>query len=402
MRRTAKDIAPAILLSICLLSGTAATGLAAERFTGPWDMATLKQSPEAAWGETSGGVQEVYYQGEPRDGEPTRVFAYFGCPQDRTDRVPGMVLVHGGGGQAFRQWVELWMQRGYAAIAMDLGGCGPEKQSLSDGMPPQGHPDKFRPFQTAEEARRLWTYHAVAAVVRAHSLLRSREEVDPARTGLTGISWGGYLTCIVAGLDDRFQVAVPVYGCGFLDANSVWLPVFDKLGPEQTKRWVDLYDPSRYLPGVGCRILFVNGTNDFAYPLDSYQKSYRAVPVPVDLRIEERMKHSHVHGWAPQEIGIYVDSVLTGGKPLPKLDRLKISDGRAHVEYTAEVPVVSSAIHFTTDTGPWKERKWQSAEAVVSGNSISAVLPEKRPLVVYLSATDRRGAMVTTEHAELP
>ena len=28
-------------------------------------------------------------------------------------------------------------------------------------------------------------------------------------------------------------------------------------------------------------ILFVNGTNDFAYPLDSYQKSYRAVPGPM-------------------------------------------------------------------------------------------------------------------------
>lgn len=32
-----------------------------------------------------------------------------------------------------------------------------------------------------------------------------------------------YMTCIAAGLDNRFKAAVPVYGCGFLHENSVWL-----------------------------------------------------------------------------------------------------------------------------------------------------------------------------------
>ena len=83
------------------------------------------------------------------------------------------------------------------------------------------------PRSSARSARRrgqrLWTYHAVAAVIRGHSLLLAQKEVDPQRIGLTGISWGGYLTCIVAGLDDRLKVAVPVYGCGFLHENSCWL-----------------------------------------------------------------------------------------------------------------------------------------------------------------------------------
>ncbi len=46
------------------------------------------------------------------------------------------------------------------------------------------------------------------------------------------------------------------------------------------KRWVENFDPSRYLPGRKMPVLFVNGTNDFAYPLDSYQKSYRAARDP--------------------------------------------------------------------------------------------------------------------------
>jgi len=313
-----------------------------------------------------------------------------------------MVLVHGGGGTAFREWVELWVKRGYAAVAMDLGGCGPGRKPLENGMPGQGHQEKFRPFGTNAEAKRLWTYHAVAAVIRAHSLLRSREEVAPQRTGLTGISWGGYLTCIVAGLDGRFQVAVPVYGCGFLHENSCWLGEFSKLGPEMAPRWVDYYDPSRYLPGVGCRILFLNGTNDFAYPLDSYRKSYRSVPGRVDLRVEVRMKHSHPAGWAPKEIGVYVDSILKQGTPLAKLGPLEIEDGLARASVECEVPVVSGQLHYTTDTGPWNERKWQSVDAEIVNGSVSTRLPEGRPIVFYLSVTDRRGAMVSTEHAELP
>ncbi len=392
---------PRLLCGLLALGATAA--LAADnKYTGPWNLTELKKVPQAVWAEKSAAVQELYYQGEPLGGKPTRVFAYYARPESGEGPFPGMVLVHGGGGTAFAQWATLWAQRGYAAIAMDLGGCGPGKKRLSDGMPAQGHPEKFRKFSTPEEAKLLWTYHAVAAVVRGHSLLASRQEVDAERTGLTGISWGGYLTCIVAGIDDRFRVAVPVYGCGFLHQNSCWLGEFDKLGPEQTQRWVAHYDPSRYLPGVGCPILFVNGTNDFAYPLDSYQKSYRAVPGPVDVRIQVRMPHGHPQGWAPKEIGLYVDSVLGEGDPLPKLGPMKTADGKATAAFTTKVPVEKGHLHYTTDVGNWKGRNWQTADAKIANGTVSAELPPQRPLVYYLSVTDRREAMIGTGHAELP
>ncbi|MCS6243430.1 MAG: acetylxylan esterase [Opitutus sp.] len=82
--------------------------------------------------------------------------------------------------------------------------------------------------QIDEPIEDQWTFHAVSAVVRAHSLLRSFHQVDPARIGVTGVSWGGYLTCIAAGIDHRFAFAAPVYGCGFLTENSTWLGEFEK------------------------------------------------------------------------------------------------------------------------------------------------------------------------------
>lgn len=382
-----------------LVVATAMCAQATERYTGPWDVKTLYQVPDASWGEVHDGLQEVHFQNEPYQGKPSRVFAYYARPRG-DGPFPAMVLIHGGGGTAFSEWVQLWAARGYAAIAMDLAGCGPDKRPLANGGPGQGHDMKFGQF-TGENVQAMWTYHAVAAAVRAHSLVRGLDNVDPNRTGVTGISWGGYLTCIVAGVDDRFRVAVPVYGCGFLHENSTWLDDFERLGPKRTARWVAEFDPSRYLPGVSCPIFFLNGTNDFAYPLDSYQKSYRAVPGRVDVRVEVRMPHSHRAGWAPKEIGLYVDHILKDEAPLPRLEPMCAENGTASAAFQAEVPVVAGHLHFTADTGPWKERKWQTREATVTTSRVSAELPAARPLVCYLSVTDSRGAMMSTHHVEL-
>ena len=71
---------------------------------------------------------------------------------------------------------------------MDTGGCGPDEKHLPDGGPDAEDGVKFRDFGD-REAREQWTYHAVAAVIRGHSLLAAAKEVDPGRIAVTGISW---------------------------------------------------------------------------------------------------------------------------------------------------------------------------------------------------------------------
>jgi hypothetical protein len=110
---------------------------------------------------------------------------------------------------------------------------------------------------------------------------------------------------------------VPVYGCGFLhEGESVQKPSIDKLGDHKAK-WVKEYDPGSLLPRCRVPIFFVNGTNDVHYVLDSYMKSYNVVPGEKHLRIQIKMPHGHPPGWAPQEIGLFIDSKCRGGKPLP-------------------------------------------------------------------------------------
>lgn len=371
------------------------------RDTGPWDMTRLKRVPKYTLGTTLGRVQEVYYEGEPYQGKPTRVFAYLGRPQSDGRQHPAIVLVHGGGGEAFRQWADLWAQRGYFALAMDTAGQGPNKTRLPDGGPDQSDETKFRPFTDAEVGE-MWTYHAVAAVVRGHSLLASLPEVDPNRVGITGISWGGYLTCIVTGIDDRLRASVPVYGCGFLSENSVWLPRFEKLGSQGTAQWDHWFDPSRYLREVSCPILFMNGTTDFAYPLDSYQKSYRQVPGRVNLSVTTTLQHSHEHGWAPPEIALFMDSVLQQGQPLAQVSRMTLAGSKITSTFQASVPVIRGQLSYASPEGPWQKRTWKTVDAVLEGNTVQAILPATRPLVFFLTVTDSRGATTSSQHAILP
>jgi dienelactone hydrolase len=281
---------------------------------------------------------------------------------------------------------------------MDLAGNGPSGR-LPDGGPDQNDQTKFGDFDR-RTVRDMWTYHAVAAVIRGHSLLADRPEVDKNRIAVTGISWGGYLTCIVAGLDDRLKAAVPVYGCGFLHENSFWIgPNLSKMTASQRQRWVENFDPSRYLKGVTCPILFVNGTNDFAYPLDSYQKSYGLVTAPVTLAIQIRRPHGHI--WIFGEVDAFIDSHLRGAKPLATVGRLKLAGDVVSASVASPVPIVKAELAYTADSGRWQGRLWATVPAEVKGDTVVAKLPSPRPRVCYLSVTDKRGLSVSSPHVEL-
>jgi len=378
--------------------------------TTPWNLDELSKPPEFTWEDSEGSVRSLFYAGESYQEKPTRVFAYYATPgslqgDTKLDKdLPAVVLVHGGGGTAFREWAELWAKRGYAAIAMDLAGHRPQENvnqqqrenrtRLADGGPDQGDDEKFGSVDKAADQQ--WPYHAVANVIRAHSLIRSFAEVDPDRTAVTGISWGGYLTCIVSGLDSRFKAAVPVYGCGFLHENSAWIDRLGRMSPEQRERWVTLWDPSRYLPAVSMPILFVNGTNDFAYPLDSYTKSIAAVPRKKQICITVKMPHSHPAGWAPREIGLFIDHHLRGDQPLAIVNSPSIAAGKARARYRSDVTITKAELHFTIDTKPINQREWHSLPATFDAGVVSADAPPAETTAWFFTVTDARGAIVST------
>ena len=378
-----------------------------------FDLDALSTAPEvfAADDMQVEGVKTFFYAGPAYKGKPTRVFAYYGIPAQPAagadnKKLPAMVLIHGGGGTAFDRWVKVWNARGYAAIAMDLCGCVPvgtygKWERHENGGPP-GWDTSFAQVDDAIEDQ--WQYHAVSAVALAHSLIRSYPEVDADRIGVTGISWGGYLTSIVAGVDSRFKFAVPVYGCGYLGDNSAWLPSFEKMGAEKSALWLKHWDPSQYLGQVTMPMLWVNGTNDFAYPMDSWKKSWMLPKTPQTLCLRVRMPHGHgPAGENPEEIFTYADSFLNAAKPLAKIVEQQTNGDETSATFKAEVPIVSAELCFTRSTGKWPDREWEilPAEVDIATSQVRAHVP-KDATVFYINLFDDRKCAVSTAHTERP
>ena len=94
----------------------------------PWNLRALSNPPHTYTAPEfhENGMRGLFFDGVPWQGKPTRVFAWYGVPTNaKSDRVPAVVLVHGGGGTAFANWVRLWNSRGYGAIAIDTCGSVP-------------------------------------------------------------------------------------------------------------------------------------------------------------------------------------------------------------------------------------------------------------------------------------
>ena len=369
----------------------------------PWNLKALSQPPAVQWGDSlENGVRTLYYTGETYQGKPTRVFAYYATPgllagdTSKDKNLPAMVLVHGGGGQAFHKWVELWASRGYAAIAMDLAGNGPGKKRLEDGGPDQGDQTKFD--QIEQPLTDQWTYHAVADVILAHSLIRSFPEVDPNRTAITGISWGGYLTCIVSGLDNRFKAAVPVYGCGFLHEHSIWLPRFASMSSENAAKWVKYWDPSMYVGSAAMPMLFVNGGNDLAYPPDSHAKTYALVKTDKNLRFVPNLPHGHIFD-RPKAIEVFIESQLKGATPLPKIAKPVVIDGKVTATVDSPTKLVSAKLYYTTQKLPGdpSTRQWIEKPVEIKDNHLTADAVPTGTTIWFLTTTDDRGVLVSSE-----
>jgi hypothetical protein len=176
------------------------------------------------------------------------------------------------------------------------------------------------------------------------------------------------------------------------------------MGEEKAAKWLGMWDPSEYLPNVRMPMLWVTGTNDFAYPMDSLQKSYMASHFGYTLCVRVRMKHAHGGpGENPEEIWAMADAVLKEGAPLARIPGRGRSGDDAWVVFESDRPIVKAELNYTTGRGKWQERRWETMPARLDAEAGVAVgvLPEGTS-VYYFNLIDEQGLVVSSEHTEVP
>ena len=139
-----RNVIVAILAAAVAMSAAAAFN---DRYP-PWDLERLSKPPATrAWPkEFDGGATPIMLEGEPYKGRPTWCFAYYGVLEWATEvnKAPAIVLVHGGLGTAYPEWVRMWVRRGYAAICVDTCGAFPMRTEDGEWMAnPEGGPRAF-------------------------------------------------------------------------------------------------------------------------------------------------------------------------------------------------------------------------------------------------------------------
>lgn len=255
------------------------------------------------------------------NGKPTKVMGYIGFPEGASESapVPGIVLVHGGLGTAFPDWVKMWNERGYAAVCIDTeGGQAKPSCTMNNGFHDErnkydngaldpdytaGPTNNGFALESLEKIENSWMYHATSAVILANSLLRSDPRVDVDKVGITGVSWGGVVASILAGYDDRFAFVMPVYGCIGLYRSSAQFNSFPSALARET--W-DTLEP---LKASKAPILWLNGNKDFAFGLDATTKCYYAAENSF-MVIKNDMAHGQVQGAEPEELLAFADAVI--------------------------------------------------------------------------------------------
>ena len=149
---------------------------------------------------------------------------YFSFASDASNRVPGVLMestnahgrrpvviaLHGTGGSKANMLAlcRKLADAGFIAVAMDGRYHGERIKSgkgtaeYNDAIVRAWHGSGGHPFY----------YDTVWDVMRLVDYLSTRDDVDPARIGLIGISKGGIETYLAAAADERIAVAVPCIG----------------------------------------------------------------------------------------------------------------------------------------------------------------------------------------------
>ena len=352
---------------------------------------------EKEYDKTNDSIRGIYYKGVDYQGKETKVFAYIGIPKHpKGTKVPGMVLVHGGGGSAFEAWVRKWNAMGYAAIAMDTTGNGPtnEMTGTPSGV---GGPNNTYVFDVPIKDQ--WPYQAVASVILGHSLLASLDGVDKNKIGITGVSWGGYLTCIASSIDSRFKFAIPVYGTGFLYDYS---PTVAR-DQDTLEKWIPVFDPSIYLKDTKVPITWLVSNVDWCYWLLGVKKSYDIVPVKdKNIVILDGWTHGHFETAQRAEPLAIANSYIKNNNTMPKVVSA-IVNGKT-LDFTVNKNTDYAVFFWTDDenpkgnpTGdPKQGTKWNASRIEVAHNKGSVEIPDEAK-VFYVNAISKDGLQASSE-----
>lgn len=374
-------------------------------------LAASPPTPQELWKDydpDQGDFKEEIIKRETRDGilsresyisayvlgEEIRVYCKYSVKEGAT-RAPGLLNVHGwmGAPAIGRDFVE----EGWAVLAHDYCGktgerphytrypetlrhgnmdrkvAGPVNSTLADGK------DITDPKQTSDY---LW----YAIQRRALSYLEQQKEVDRARLGATGYSYGGTLMWNLA-TDPRVKAVVPHFGIGYTEYyrnKQVWMYNVPYLEPAKTPGeivYLNSIAPEAHVPYITAATLFLNGSNDHHGGHERGLESFKKFPSGVPWCFAIQARGHHDTDKVEQDTKLWLAKYVLGQAVFwPEHPRAEIrlaADGVPELALTpgSAEKVVRVEMFYALKNPCSFARSWRDAQQVTKGSPWTGKLP---------------------------
>lgn len=282
----------------------------------------------------------------PRGGRATGVlYVPVEAPRGAHGRFAGMVILHGAPGDA--------RGMGFASEPVARAGAVVLAVDAPFARRDPGKPISFTPGDSADIVQYL------VDLQRAVDVLLARPDVDSARLGALGISYGGSVGALFAGVEHRLHA----YVLGVADAGLLAHfsdPTGAPLGPPpgmeaaQWCRWVQALEPLEATRFVGraapAHLLFLWGKNDYFVHPYLAEALWRAAPATKEARWYDsghmlpEASGADVQQWLADRIGLvppvsfsgrvaeYLGTYIGWGKHLDALALSVVADSAGRLE----------------------------------------------------------------------
>ena len=348
-------------------------------------------------------VEELFFSSESTPDGPNRIFCAIARPEKATGPVPVVLVFHGGGGHASSALAVAMARRhpGMAGVAMDYNG------QFRPG--PKGEVTQWksvtreRKFDLVPDLRNWPMYHNVIAARRTIDFVETQPWADGEHIGAVGISYGGWVALMLAGVDERVKcvtTGVSAGGAGLTAGRAAqqlrWQPA------EQRQLWLDHYEPLAHAPDTKAAVFFQLATNDLFFWLNGAARNLDALPGKKGWVLRPNSNHGaggpEVPGTAAPA---FMRHILANGPPLPEVTDFRVSaDGLC---YTWRVkgprPIHRAVLNWSPGKAVSPARYWFEIPATREDDIWSArVPPGFGPLAsqAFVNAGDEAGIVVSS------
>lgn len=326
-------------------------------------------------------------------GKENKVFAFIGYPNTPMPEggYPAVVLIHGGGGYAFYEWVKEWTDKGYVAIAPDFYGQKPQDgvnfsnrkfyagtDDMRKARNELGGPTGWGSFEQVHSDN-PWIYFSVMNAISAVDVLSNDTKVNPNKICATGISWGGVILLITCSVEERIKAASVIYSSAFISDTKWGMDSgIATLSQADRKLYDTYYDPQTYLKNISCPVFFAGGTNDHAFSFYNRKRTYQSIESPIYLGLRHFFAHDHECGWEGNEQVSFFNSVLNQ-QEFPIVNVIQTQDKiQALCKFVPQrlVCVYTSEDVIHTDMCEWEELEIKKFEEFTLPESARAFFIE--------------------------